>query len=697
MNTASLHRRITALAVLICMCITCIMPAMADEYPTQVKTVAEAYVVYDVNSGQVIMSKDMDTSRAPASITKIMTALLVCENVEDFSQTITFTQAALDEMTETSSDLTPRAVVGETMTVENVLYGMFLSSANECAAQLAITVGGSREAFAEMMNKRAEEIGCTGTHFVNAHGLDNENHYTTPHDMALIFAEALKNEKFYKMATTVDYVIPATNMCVVERECQMGHKMVSGLIEYAEVFAGKTGNTHEAGRTLATAAKFGDRTVITVIMHSTEASFYDDTTALLEYARGYYAGKYSDMSWKNLGMDMTVRVPNTLAVRDYPSTQGSSVLARLDDGNIVHVNAVWSNWAAITFNGQTAYVCTDYLVDSTGQTLPAETYDNSVVETEPETTTASETETVPEGIKDLGETTVAAETTASAENEKGAGGNVFLAVILIALIVIAALVAIAFIVRKAISEERELYRDYYKDNDKLFYDDDDEDDGDGDNEDSEDEAEDAADEDEGISDEDALFLDDDELYDDMDDSENDEESDDEAEDDDAELDDAEDTESEDADDLEDDSDDDLDDDVDAENVEVAAGGDEEVAAGGDEEVAGADDDLEDVEVADMDDEELDDGAEDYDDSSDNASDDASDDDSADDFDETEGDPDDTEVADVDDGDTDLDGEDEEAQEPLDAEDAGKAYVQALLRGEAVHATARKIKRDKDEN
>jgi len=643
MITAGLHKRVVALVLMMCMCITCVMPAFADEYPTQVKTVAEAYVVYDVNSGQVIMSKDMDTSRAPASITKIMTALLVCEHFDDLSQEIIFTQAALGEMTETSSDLTPRAVVNEKMTVENALYGMYLCSANECAAQLGISVAGSTAAFAEMMNKRAEEIGCTGTHFANAHGLDNEQHYTTPHDMALIFAEALKNEKFYKLATTVDYVIPTTNMCVVERQCQMGHKMVNGAIVYEGVFAGKTGNTLGAGRTLATAAKFGDRTVITVIMHSTEASFYDDTVMLLDYAKGYYAGQYSDMSWKNIDMDMTVQVPNNLAVRDYPSTKGSNVIARLDNGNVVHVHAKWSNWAAITFNGQTAFVCTDFLVDSTGQTLPAETFDNSVVETTAAPTTEAEVETVPEDIKNLGETTTAAETTQEAANKKGAGSNILLAVILIILIVGAAAAAIIFIIRKAIHKERELYREYYKDNDKLFYEDGDDASDDSEDVDDEDDEEGDTEENEGISDEDALFLDDDELYDDdvEDDSEDDaDDSEDDADDSDEDIDD------DDAD--EDDADDDVSGDV-----------DDDTDADADE------DDLDEVEIGDID---------------------------GDDADEADLEEADTEEADAE-VET-VDEPDDEPEEPLDAEDAGKAYVQALLQGEAVHATARKIKRDR---
>lgn len=359
----------------------CGMPGVAYAdlpYPVTVETAAEGYIIYDATDGKIILGKEEDTQFYPASITKVMTALLVCENIEDLDEELTFSQAAISEMTSDSSTLEPMAAVGEKMTVQEALYGMFLVSANECAAQLGITVASSTEAFAELMNERAKEIGCENTHFVNAHGLHSDEHYTTPHDMALIFAEALKNQRFLKMATTYEYEIAPTNMDRESRELASSHSIVNGTLPYPEVYAGKTGRTPVAGRTLCTIARFDGHDVVIVIMKSTDDDFYNDTLRLLEYARGYYDGEYMDMTWTEKNEVTYVYQTNSLKVRAYPSTAGTKVLGSLQYGQAVTRVATWGEWSMIEYMGSYYYVHSDYLT----VIQPEEEYDPASIKKE---------------------------------------------------------------------------------------------------------------------------------------------------------------------------------------------------------------------------------------------------------------------------------------------------------------------------
>ena len=159
-------------------------------------------------TGTILYSKNMDDQHYPASITKIMTALLVLENC-DLDETVTFSAEAVYG-TELGSSSIARDV-GEEMTVEQTLYGMMLESANECAYALGEHVAGDIPTFVDMMNERAKELGCTNTHFNNTNGLPDEEHYTSAHDMALIARAAYAIPKFAEIVGTKNYTIPPTN------------------------------------------------------------------------------------------------------------------------------------------------------------------------------------------------------------------------------------------------------------------------------------------------------------------------------------------------------------------------------------------------------------------------------------------------------------------------------------------------------
>ena len=237
--------------------------------------------VIDADSGAVIYSLDRDTRRFPASITKILTCLLVIENTS-MDETVTIGDDAMVVAIAGNSNVNP--VLGEQFSVEDCLYMLMLKSANDIAAQLAVHVGGSVENFAKMMNDRAAAIGCTGTHFTNPSGLPDEDHYTTAYDMALIMKECLKNETFRKLIATKTWTVPATNMTSESRTYENHNQLImDGEFYYEPCIGGKTGYTDAAQRTLIAAAERDGRTLIAVTMHGPDRSDFTDMKALFEY------------------------------------------------------------------------------------------------------------------------------------------------------------------------------------------------------------------------------------------------------------------------------------------------------------------------------------------------------------------------------------------------------------------------------
>ena len=161
----------------------------------------------DAATGTVLFSKNGDKQFYPASITKLMTALLVAENCS-LDDKVTFSATATTNLEAGAVSINMTA--GDVMTVRQCLYALLLKSANEVGNALAEHVAGSNAKFAEMMNAKAAALGCTNTHFTNPHGLNDSNHYTTPHDMALIARAAFQNDVVKTVASTRTYTLPAT-------------------------------------------------------------------------------------------------------------------------------------------------------------------------------------------------------------------------------------------------------------------------------------------------------------------------------------------------------------------------------------------------------------------------------------------------------------------------------------------------------
>ena len=169
------------------------------------------------------------------------------------------------------------------MPIEECLYGILVASANEVANAVAEHVAGSTEAFADLMNQKAEELGCKNTHFVNAHGLYHENHYTTAYDLALIARACFQNELISKIANTSSYHFVATANQPDDFIQRNKHKLITGEIAYEGIKGGKTGYTDEARQTLVTCAEKNGMKLICVVMKEETPDQFHDTVKLFDY------------------------------------------------------------------------------------------------------------------------------------------------------------------------------------------------------------------------------------------------------------------------------------------------------------------------------------------------------------------------------------------------------------------------------
>lgn len=363
-------KRITAVLVAVCLCMLSVVSVFAQQDGPDVK--AEAYCVINRKDGSIVYSKNMDDRYYPASITKIMTALVTLEHCTDLDDTVVFNSEVMDSISSNSSTLNPVAILDEEMTVRDALFGLMLNSANECASALAVYTAGSIDAFVEMMNEKAQELGAVNTHYMNAHGLDDDNHYTTAHDMAIIFDAALKNDVFRYVDSIATYTIPATNK-YGERNCTSTNQLINGARPYEGVYAGKTGHTAKAGRTLVTAAYRDGMDLICVIMKSDNDNFYSDTETLFDHAFLKVQGNEQEVY---AAADDSVMAQNDLAsglnVRQYPSTSAPRI-ASLMPGDAVHRIGTFGNWSQVETPNGVGYVSSQYLIFQDG--TPVGTYE----------------------------------------------------------------------------------------------------------------------------------------------------------------------------------------------------------------------------------------------------------------------------------------------------------------------------------
>ena len=242
-------------------------------------------VVVDMDSGAVLYGKKADERHYPASITKLMTALVALENSEPDDEVL-FSQDSVSflEYGDASIGMTP----GEILSMNDAMYGMLLASANEVSYAIAESVGklmgGDYNTFLQAMNDRAEELGCTDSHWMNANGLHNDQHYTTAHDMARIASAVYQFEEFRTVTQTLNYTIGPTNLVGESRTFQQNHKMLwPGNPNYYEYCTGgKTGYTDQSRTTLVTMADNGNMRLVAVLLQD-DGDVYADTRAMFDY------------------------------------------------------------------------------------------------------------------------------------------------------------------------------------------------------------------------------------------------------------------------------------------------------------------------------------------------------------------------------------------------------------------------------
>ncbi len=237
---------------------------------------AESAIVMDARSGEVIYAKQADAKRYPASITKVMTTLLAIENCK-MDEIVSYTSEVVNSIEEGSS--TAGINAGAKLTMEDTLYALMLVSANEAGAAVANHVSGSNDAFAKLMTDRAKELGCVNTNFRNPHGLPDEQHYTTAHDMGLILKEAIKHEEFRKFAGTINYTIKNDTLTNKSIDLWNHAKILRDNTEYYYKYAkgAKTGYTMAANNTLVTYAQKDGMQLLCVILkdYGADQSYYD--------------------------------------------------------------------------------------------------------------------------------------------------------------------------------------------------------------------------------------------------------------------------------------------------------------------------------------------------------------------------------------------------------------------------------------
>ena len=256
---------------------------LIPEWPQAPEIASETAILMDGDTGVILYNKGMDEIRYPASITKIMTCLLALEKA-GLEDQVTFTQTVLSDPNSGGTNIGMQE--GEILTMRQCLDVLMVQSANDVATQIAEYVGqGSVQNFVDMMNQRAQELGCQNTHFTNASGMPDENHYTTAHDMALIFQEAIKNDMFREIIKQQNVVVGPTNMNGETRTFSCHHALVAqSAPEYYEgCFGGKTGVTEVARNTLVSGVTRDEMTLIAVTLRAEVEQIYQDQIRLFNY------------------------------------------------------------------------------------------------------------------------------------------------------------------------------------------------------------------------------------------------------------------------------------------------------------------------------------------------------------------------------------------------------------------------------
>ncbi len=322
-NNSLKFKRLIILTFLITLMLTCPL-AFAEENnlltdesnlssANELDLNSEAALLVEVNTGKVLFEKNADKVMYPASTTKILTAIVVLENC-DLSEMATVSESALSNIP--SGYVTCNLQVGEEMSVNDLLHALLIPSANDAAFVLAEHVGGSVQGFSDMMNKKAKEIGCTNTHFVNPNGIHSDDHYSTAYDLYLMGKYAMQNETFKSIVSKTEYTLPATNKYPNEdRVLHTSNALIDPKNKnyyYEPTIGIKTGHTSQAGNCLVAESSKNNIELIAVILNGGTTSNglnarFVDTKTLFEY--GYENYSYDNIIEKNTPVT-TIEIEN---------------------------------------------------------------------------------------------------------------------------------------------------------------------------------------------------------------------------------------------------------------------------------------------------------------------------------------------------------------------------------------------------
>lgn len=286
-----------------------------------VSTSASAAILYCSDNGEILYEKNPHEKRAIASITKIMTAIIALEYASVNNKEVKFTS----EMSAIGSSMYLKE--GEILTLTELTKGMMMVSGNDAANAVAISVAGSKEKFADLMNQKARQIGMKDTHFVTPSGLDDENHYSTAYDMALLCSYAMDNEQFRNIVSQksikVSYVYPEnkTQICT-------NHNRLLSL--YDDCVGIKTGFTEKAGRTLTSAAERDGIRLIAVTLN--DGNDWADHSALYDY--GFSLVERVQLSTKYKSIELSVVGSEQNSVTVVPYSQAEATVMKNDISKI---------------------------------------------------------------------------------------------------------------------------------------------------------------------------------------------------------------------------------------------------------------------------------------------------------------------------------------------------------------------------
>ncbi len=251
-----------------------------DNWPTGPQIGSQAAILMDANTGVILYSKNIHERLYPASTTKIMTALLAMEN-GNLDDMVEFSHDAVFNVPADGSNMGMDE--GESITLEECLYGIMVASANEAANAAGEYVSGSIDDFVALMNKRAAEMGCTDTHFTNTNGLHDPEHYTSAYDLALVSSYFFRNEMLCKISNTARYHFEPTPTQPDDFYKKNKHQLINGEIPYDGILGGKTGYTDDSRQTLVTCAEQNGMRLVCVVLKEESPAQFTDTAELFDY------------------------------------------------------------------------------------------------------------------------------------------------------------------------------------------------------------------------------------------------------------------------------------------------------------------------------------------------------------------------------------------------------------------------------